>query len=63
MELSKALVDKICYEINNNERYEHNMETLRKTTSFLEDNALEVLATIENENFNLPFAKSKKNNW
>jgi hypothetical protein len=60
MELSKALVDKICYEINNNERFEHNKETLRKATSFLEDNALEALATIENENFNLPLPNLKK---
>lgn len=60
MELSKALVDKICYEINNNERFEHNKETLRKTTYFLEDNALEALATIENEKFNLLLPNLKK---
>ncbi len=60
MELSKALVDKICYEINNNERFEHNKETLRKTTSFLEDNALEALATIENEKYNLLLPNLKK---
>ena len=53
MELQKALVDKICYEINHNMRIAKNKETLKKATLFIEDNALESLQTIENRDFNL----------
>lgn len=60
MECSKSLFDKICNELNNGERIEHNKETISKITSFIWEDCLDSVQTLNDVDLFLEFSSLEK---
>lgn len=60
MECSKSLFDKICKELNRGERIEHNKETISKVTSFIWDDCLASVQTLNDVDLFLEFSSLEK---